>query len=198
MKSPVYRTSDFLQAMQALMPRGRVWPRDADAVQTKVLTGLSAIYERSSADAVKLLADAFPSTAYSLLPEWESALGLPSACTGVLPTVQARQGAVKAKFAGTGGQSLSYYIGFAANLGYPITITQHAPFRCGASRMGSPLGDAGWFFVWTVNAPTFAITSFATGKSAMGEPLRSWDTQILPCALAELAPAHTILQFNYA
>lgn len=41
------------------------------------------------------------------------------------------------------------------------------------------------------------MRSSRVGKSAVGEPLRSWGNSEMQCRLGELAPAHTVLQFAY-
>lgn len=198
MLAPSLTSADYLRAFQALMPRGRVWPRDPDAVQTKVFSGLTQIYARNTDRANYLLIDSFPATTYELLPEWESTLGLPDPCAGVSPTVQQRRTQVVARLASSGGQSAAYYIGVAAQLGYGITITNYAPFRCGQSRCGQQLGNADWFFAWSVNAPLNTVVRFAAGQSAAGEPLGSWNNNVLECELKAVAPAHTVLQFRYS
>ncbi|WP_197520275.1 putative phage tail protein, partial [Paraburkholderia tropica] len=55
-------------------------------------------YERSTSRANYLLIDSFPPTAYELLPEWESTLGLPDPCAGEAPTIPQRQAQVLARF----------------------------------------------------------------------------------------------------
>jgi uncharacterized protein YmfQ (DUF2313 family) len=198
MLAPNLTSSDYLRAFQGLMPRGRVWPRDPDAVQTQVFTGLTQIYGRQTARSNYLLVDSFPATTYELLPEWELTLGLPDPCAGESPTVQQRRAQVVARLANAGGQSAAYYIGFAAQLGYGITITNFAPFRCGQSRCGQQLGNTDWFFVWSANAPLNTVVRFAAGQSAAGEPLASWGNTVLQCELSAIAPAHTVLQFRYS
>lgn len=198
MLAPNLTGADYLRAFQALMPRGRVWPRDPDAVQTQVFTGLTQIYARNTARANYLLVDAFPATTYELLPEWEATLGLPDPCAGESPTIQQRRAQVVARLSSSGGQSAAYYIGFAAQLGYGITITNYAPFRCGQSTCGQQLGNSDWFFTWSVNAPLNTVVRFAAGQSAAGEPLASWNNAVLQCELSAIAPAHTVLQFRYS
>ena len=198
MLAPNLTSADFLRAFQALMPRGRVWPRDQDAVQTKVFSGLTQVYGRQTARSNYLLVDSFPGTTYELLPEWESTLGLPDPCAGESPTVQQRRAQVVARLANSGGQSAAYYIGFAAKLGYGITITNFAPFRCGQSYCGQQLGNSDWFFTWAINAPLNTVVRFAAGQSAAGEPLGSWNNAVLQCELSAVAPAHTVLQFRYS
>ncbi|KWR88759.1 YmfQ family protein [Cupriavidus sp. IDO] len=198
MLAPNLTSADYLRAFQALMPRGRVWPRDPDAVQTQVFTGLTQIYARNTARANYLLVDAFPATTYELLPEWESTLGLPDPCAGESPTVQQRRAQVVARLANSGGQSAAYYIGFAAKLGYGITVTNFAPFHCGQSTAGQQLGNTDWFFAWSVNAPLNTVVRFAAGQSTAGEPLGSWNNNVLECELNAVKPAHTVLQFRYS
>ncbi|GJG92827.1 DUF2313 domain-containing protein [Cupriavidus pauculus] len=190
--------ADFLRAFQSLMPRGRVWDTDPSSVQTKVQAGLTASYEAQTARCNYLLADSFPATTYELLPEWESTLGLPDPCAGPAPSVQVRRQQVVARLANAGGQSAAYYIGFAQRLGYGITVTNYAPFRCGQSTAGQQLGNQDWFFTWSINAALNTVVRFAAGQSAAGDPLASWGNQVLECEMSEVAPAHTILQFHYA
>lgn len=193
--APLYSSADYLVALQNLLPRGRIWPRDADAVMTAALAGLAPIYVRNNARANQVIDEAFPPATYELLPQWEATLGLPDPCGGVAPTVQARRGQVVARFIAKGGQSAAYFIEFAAALGFTITVNSCAPFRMGQSRMGQPLGDSEWMFVWQVHGPVDAAIPFRMGLSAMGEPLEAFVTGVLQCELNAITPAHTLLQY---
>jgi uncharacterized protein YmfQ (DUF2313 family) len=157
-----------------------------------------ASYEAQTARSNYLLVDAFPGTTYELLPEWELTLGLPDPCAGEAPSVQVRRQQVAARLSSAGGQSAAYYIGFAQRLGYGITVTNYAPFRCGQSTAGQQLGNQDWFFTWSINAVLNTVVRFAAGQSAAGDPLASWGNQVLECEMSAAAPAHTILQFHYA
>ncbi|WP_069267430.1 YmfQ family protein [Paraburkholderia nodosa] len=197
MLAPNYSAADYLRALQALLPRGRVWPRDTDAKQSAVLGTLTPVFERLNARANNLLIDAFPASTYELLPEWELTLGLPDPCAGEQPTVAARRAQVLARFAGTGGQSIQYFIDYAARLGFTVTVTQYAPFRMGQQAMGSQLGSPDWAFTWAVNAPLASLIPFTMGQSAMGDALQSWNNTVLECELNTVKPAHTLLLFTY-
>src|SRR5579883_2631705 len=118
MGAPLLLAADFLAALQALMPRGRVWPQDPDATETAVLSGLAKAYERQTARANALLVDAFPATTFELLPEWEETLGLPDPCIGDSPTIEQRVGQVVARFAQAGGQSVAFFTAYAEALGF--------------------------------------------------------------------------------
>lgn len=123
-----FSVDDYLGALQGLMPTGRVWNRDSDSVQTAVLMFLANSFYQSGSDALALLADSFPSTATTMLPEWESSLGLPDDCTiGEMQSITQRQLAIKTKLATAGGQSVQHFIDAAAALGYAITVTSIDP-----------------------------------------------------------------------
>lgn len=194
---PDFTNADFQLGMQNLLPTGPVWPRDADAQQTQIIGALTQTYVRNAARANNLLSDAFPVQPVELLPEWELSLGLPDPCAGVLPTIQQRQQQVAARFIAGGGQSIAYYINFAATLGYTISITQFTTSRFGQP-FGLPFNGAAWAFAWQVDAPTFAVESFEFGRDAFGEPFASWGNTVLQCEIQRLAPAHTTVTFSYS
>ncbi|MEX3635944.1 YmfQ family protein [Paraburkholderia sp. BR14320] len=197
MSAPNYQAADFLSALQALMPRGLAWPRDPSAVMTRVMGCLTPTFARHAQRNNALLVDAFPATAVELLPEWESALGLPDPCAGPAPNLQSRQRQVVARFAGAGGQSIAYYISYAATLGYAITVTEFTPFRVGQQAMGAPLGTQDWAFTWQVNAPLLTLVYFRAGESSADEPLETFGNAVLSCELEAIKPAHTILNMAY-
>ncbi len=192
LKAPVYTRADFRHAFQSLLPHGRAWPRETDTVQAQAVDGLAGVCERQAADAMRLLADAFPVTAQYLLTDWEATLGLvPQA------TVQQRQYAAVAQLIGLGGQSVPYLISYAAALGYTISITQFAPARAGAARAGTPCYGNDWAFAWRVSAPLATATHARAGVSGAGEPLAFWGNATLESALRRIAAAHTVLIFSY-
>lgn len=200
MSAPNYQASDFLTALQALMPRGLAWPRDPTSVMAQVEAGLAPTWQRHTEQNNNLLVDAFPSTSVQLLPEWEAALGLPDPCAGPAPTIAARQAQVVARFAGSGGQSVPYFIQYAALLGYTVTVTEYVASRVGQSRVGQSISRLGpqWSFAWQINAPLNTVTQSRAGYARAGEPLASWGNEVLECEISELIPAHTTIIFAYS
>jgi uncharacterized protein YmfQ (DUF2313 family) len=197
MPAPNLTGADFLRAFQALMPQGRVWPRDPDAVQTQVFTGLTQIYGRTTARANYLLIDAFPATTYELLPEWELTLGLPDPCAGSAPTIQQRRNQVVARLSNSGGQSIAYFVIFAAQLGFTVTITQYSQARAGILKAGQPCNGYDWNFAWKITAPLNTVVRAVAGAMAAGDPLAAWSNSILECEFRAVMPAHTIPIFAY-
>jgi uncharacterized protein YmfQ (DUF2313 family) len=195
MAAPNYAAADYLRALQTLLPRGRVWPRDPDAQQTKVLSGFTPCFSVLTGRANNLLIDAFPGSTYELLPEWEETLGLPDPCAGEAPSTELRVAQVVSRLTATGGQSIAYFTAVALALGYAITITQFVPSRFGKA-FGTLFGGTAWAFAWQVNAPTFTIDTLQFGGS-FGTSFASWGNTVLQCELQRYAPAHTLVLFSY-
>jgi uncharacterized protein YmfQ (DUF2313 family) len=196
MATPLYTDDEFTQQLVGMLPRGRAWPRDLDAVVRSTFKGCAPSFSRSMARGNNLLVDGFPATAVELLPEWEGTLGLPDPCAGLAPTIPQRQAAVVVRFATSGGQQAQHYIDVAAALGFPITITQFTPFRVGM-RVGGRLGGADWAYAWQVNAPLYGIQPFRVGENRAGDRLATFGNAVLECELNAIKPAHTILIFSY-
>jgi len=188
MAAPLYRAADYLAALQALMPRGRVWSRDPAAVQTKVLAGLTKSYETHNARANNLLIDAFPKTTVELLPEWEASLGLPSLAAGPAPSVLARQTLVVARFVGAGGQSIPCFTNYSALLGFAVTFTRHAPFRCGQSRCGQPVGAL---------EQMYALTALTSADAATSTPFGAYGPAVLQAELQRITPPYSMVNYLF-
>lgn len=195
--------ADYLAAIQALLPRGRAWPRDPAALMTALLDGFAKSYATTDARQTNLLTDAFPVTTVELLPEWESTLGLPDPCLGEAPTLQQRQGQVVARFKAQGGQSVAYLNSVAEALGFRVAITEFANFRSGINHAGDGIngsevptpgayfiagsGHAGdpivmwlngsegfdWSFAIMIKAISEPTEFFRAGVSSAGEPIES-------------------------
>lgn len=194
----LFTTDDYRQALQALIPTGRAWPRDPDAVQFAVLRALAASFQRSDNDALSILNGAFPKTAIIMLTEWEKSLGLPDDCSiGEVDTIAKRQSAIVSKLISTGGQSKSYFIGIAKALGYNITINEYRQARSGLSVCGDGINGDDWPFVWMVEGEETNISYARVGLSYCGDPLRSWGNKQLECRLSALSPSHTLVKFGY-
>jgi uncharacterized protein YmfQ (DUF2313 family) len=195
---PTLTQQDYADALFALAPQGRAWPQDATTVFQQVLAALAPTPFRAFESASNLLTDAFPATTVELLPEWQATLGLPDPCAGTSPLLSVEQSQVLARFIAGGGQSVEFFINFALTLGYPITITQFAPFRAGFNTIGQPLYDDAWSFTWQVNAPAIAQTLFTVGNSTIGQALVTvTGNTVLECELQRLAPAHTTVIFSF-
>lgn len=191
-------SSDYLAQLQALLPQGFAWPRQADAALTKLLLAWADELARIDGRAADLIEEADPRTTAELLVDWERVAGLPDPCVAALAGTQAtmqRRATLVAKLTTIGGQSAAYYIALAARLGYTITITEHKTFTV-RSKVNDPLNDLPWRFVFTVNAPLDTVRRF-TVRSAVTDPLAAWGNELLECVISRLKPAHTHVLFAY-
>jgi uncharacterized protein YmfQ (DUF2313 family) len=191
--------TDYLAQLQALLPQGQAWPRDADAALTQLLHAWADELARVDGRAADLVEEADPRTTAELLADWERVAGLPDPCVEALAgsqTTAQRRAGLAAKLTTIGGQSAAYYIALAASLGYVVSVTEFRPFTAGSSA-GDALTNGDWIFAWQVNAPQDTIVEFAAGRSCAGEPLRAWGNELLECAISRLKPAHTHVLFAY-
>ncbi len=189
----------YLAQLQALLPPGRALTREPSAVLTAVLAALAEEFGRVDARALQLLEEADPRTAYDLLPGWERVAGLPDSCAGdIVRTLEDRRGAVWAQLASVGGQSASYLIARAAEIGHTITITEIRPTIAGVMQAGDEVvAQHEHRHYWQVNVPVDNTYAFVAGVSTAGDELGYWQPIRLECLFARLKPAHTDIIYNY-
>jgi uncharacterized protein YmfQ (DUF2313 family) len=196
----VLTESDYLRQMQALLPPGPAWPKDDDALLTRMLGALAAELARVDGRVRQLVDEDDPHMAAELLLDWERVAGLPDTCvalSGQTQSIAQRRAALVARLTMLGGQSKAYFIALAASLGYTVTITEFRPFRAGQSRSGDPVAT-NWQFAWQVNAPLNTVTPFRAGNAVAGDPINSWGNKLLECVLSRFKPAHTTVVFAYS
>ncbi|MFT9385515.1 YmfQ family protein [Acetobacter sp.] len=192
-----YSADDFLAAFQRHLPTGPIWPRDPGSNQAAALRCLMPTLERLAQRDANLLIDAFPATTVELLPEWQASLGLPDACAGTDPTIEQQRAQVVARLTDSGGASVDYFVGFAANLGYDISITEFAPARADFLCADDPVYDPFWAYMWRVNAPAVTVEYFSADVSFADEPLAEWGNAVLECEIQARKPARTTVFFAY-
>jgi uncharacterized protein YmfQ (DUF2313 family) len=187
--------SAYLEQLQALLPPGAAWPRDPDAVLTRILDSTAAEMARIDGRAADLALEADPRTTIELLADWERVLGLPDPCSGLAPDLAGRRAQVTARLTALGGQSVAFFIALGAALGYTVSIEEFRPFTCD-SQVDDSIDPHPWPFAWRVQAPRTTVRVMSCA-SACDEPIRSWGNQPLECLFQRLAPAHTKVLFAY-
>jgi uncharacterized protein YmfQ (DUF2313 family) len=119
-------------------------------------------------------------------------------------TTTERQRRVLRKLTSTGGQSRSFFIELAAQIGLQVEIDEFKPMRSGF-RSGDACYGEDWAFVWRVRLLPFSAATglvlrserFRSGQSRSGDRLRSFSVQELECIIRRAAPAHTKVIFVY-
>ena len=190
--------ADYGRQLGQLLPPGPACTSDPDSQLQRLLRAFGESFARVHARADDLDREIDPSLAHEILERWESVLGLPDKCSGLLEsTLQGRRNAVVAKLFATGGQSVEFFQGVGLSLGFDVTISEFRPFRAGRSAAGDPLTNGDWVHSWRVNAPSVTVLAFRAGLSVAGEPLQAWGEDSLECKLKQLKPAQTVLLTGY-
>lgn len=188
---------DYLQQLQALLPRGKAWTREAGTAMTNLLTGIAQEFARVDLRAEDLIAETDPRFTNELLTQWEAVAGLPDPCGDELGnTVELRRQVLTYKVTNIGGQSRQFYIDIAARLGFTVTITEFTPYTVDDDVDDSIYGQE-WIFAWQVNAPAETVREMTVDSEVDGF-IRYWGNQILECNISRLKPAHTHVLFAYA
>jgi uncharacterized protein YmfQ (DUF2313 family) len=187
----------YLAQLQQLLPPGLAWPREPDAVLTKLLASIADGLARVDARAVRLMVETDSRSTLELIEEWETAVGLPDACIGPLDDIAERRDLATRRHTDDGGQSVAHFVALAAALGYEITIVEQRARWHGRRRMGEPYGLADWQFVWDVHAPETTVFPRHYGAARLGLPYATWGNQVLECEITKNAPAHTLPRFLY-
>lgn len=172
MRAPQFSVNDYVGALQALFPRGLVWPRAADSTQAAVLRGLAPVYYRTNQSANELLVVSFPATVDDLLPEWNATLGLPGRFGYTGDDLATQQAQVVAALTDSGGQSVAFFLQLLASLGCTATIRQYRPTRVNDA-VNTPIRGREWAHVWVVTV------------SGSADPV------VVEAVLERYKPAHT-------
>ena len=200
-------TSDFTTTIQIdapinhdqvildLLPTGRAWPKYADSNLTKVVSSFGPTFDRASSLLTSLIIETRPDITNQLLTEWAESTSLPDVCLSLETyTSDELRRWMLVRVLNNGGSSVSYFIAYAAMLGYTITITEfNEPQVCGVFQAGTELGDPDAPFRWRVNFECQGYEDPIVGVFQAGQPL-GWmniPRQVM-CCFNNLKPAHTL------
>lgn len=132
---------DYAEGFSDLHPAGAAWPRAEapapgditlrgdDEALSDLTRGLAKVWgDKVDARAADLLfIETDPRQANELLPEWESAFGLPDPCSTEVQDLALRHEALIRKLTLLGRQDRQFFIDLAAGLGYQIKIYEYRP-----------------------------------------------------------------------
>lgn len=197
----IRRSGDnYADALANLLPQGLAWPRIKTSVLQKVVSGLAQIFGYADdriADLLEVETD--PTKTSELLPEWETAWGLPDSCIPIPPADEpTRRDNLVNKITLLGEQSRAFFITQGVNYGETVTIREYAPYLCGVSQVGdtrmASLSDDPAHFRWQLGAPETRF--YWTVK--IEALLASFKGADLHCLLRRWKPAHTEVLFDYS
>jgi uncharacterized protein YmfQ (DUF2313 family) len=192
--------ADHLVQLQALLPQGPAWPREPDAMLTKLLAGFAPELARFDARSAELLEEIDVRTSAELLADWEAVLGLPDRCAAATSTsLDGRRISALRKLAYQAGHTPAFYRSLAAALGYDVEIHEFDPAVDTYDGSLTPLITGGrWRFVWRMHVLTpVSFRLFRVGHSRVGDSLREGGAHELECVITAAKQSHTHVIFTY-
>jgi len=148
-------TASFATSFLRALPQGAAWNKEHDSNTSIALYPLSNVMNTVYNLGVSLINDVFPATTVQHIPEWQSSLGIDTTCVLANATIAQQQQQIVTKLTNPGGCSLAYYVNYAAQLGYTITINNY-----GHLRTGFHAGDSCWSldadYTWIVHVSASA------------------------------------------
>ncbi len=187
-----------LSCVFAIQPSGWALPNAADSMWANFLAPMCAQWSALEAQAEQFGPEIDPRTTVLLLPEWQALMG-PDPCgrDQLLLSQSDQQSLVYQRYTSRGGQSIAYYTALAAKMGVSISVREGTWSRAGMMRAGTPVSAPGNQFNWQVALPQTRLVPFRSGASQAGNPLGAFTPNLVQCAIAIAAPAHTNVGFDY-
>ena len=190
--------ADYLNQLQALLPRGLAWAKEQASNLTLLLAAWADEFARVDLRCDELVNEADPRSAFELLPDWERIAGLPDPCVTIGQSIDQRQSALVSKLIMSGGQSRAYFIGIAEAMGYPgATIDEFWMMTC-IDDCNAEINSQADLFCWRINLPASIGGLFLMNcKSDCNNALQSWGDEAIECRINNYKPAHTNVIFAY-
>ena len=190
--------ADYLSLLQASLPQGLAWPRSPTALLTKMLNAIATEFARVDARALNLMDEQDPRTTLELLPDHEAFAGLPDPCVTTEQTIEQRRNALKSKLRMRGGQSPTYFIAAAEDMGYVGATIEHQYhiMHCN-DECDYLLHSASDVHTWTLNLPSDGAYFVMTTNSTCDDSLAAWGDEAIECRVNRYKPAHTNIIFTY-
>lgn len=193
-------TADQLAHLQALLPQGPAWPREPDAMLTRLLAGFAPEFVRFDTRAKQILEEIDVRTTAELLAQWEIVLGLPDRCADATSTtLEGRRISAARKLAYQAGHTPAFYRSLAAALGYDVEIHEFDPdVDDYDGSLTAQITGGRWRFVFRVHVLTpTSFRLFRVGHSRAGDPLREGGVHELECVITAAKQSHTHVIFTY-
>ena len=169
----------YTQILQALLPQGRIWPRDSEATLTNLLQSWADEMARVDGRADDLMDEVDPSTTLEMLSDFERVCGLPGKCADRRGDrgAKARRGPGQAHQPGRADPGLFHQLGLR-NWATRWRSRNLGPFELGGATGDRAYGTP-WAHAWRVHGPMdqfsfFTAGSFAGERLAAPGETKSW------------------------
>lgn len=169
-----------------MLPKGRAWARHAGASILELLAGTLYEFARVEERSDEFSTEMDPTQTSALLPEWESALGLPGECTA--PTTEGgRRAAIVTRLTDSGTNTEAAISAAVAAFDSGTSVdafVRDTQFEVGSDGggAGQPVGADEWAHTVTILIDTTNLTL---------------DTVALECIVDEIKRAHGHYIYTY-
>ena len=189
-------TAGYLQQLQALMPRGRAWTRDAGATLTALLRAFAAGMSALDLKALQARIDVLPSRTTDLIDEWERTVGLPDECSEEAATgLAARRAVVVERLVSRVDLNQQTFKALARSFGLTVTVDEQDQPRAGMID-GLDVTGGRWRHVWWITV-TADESRFKSVLDDVSTPLLEFGVaDEFLCRLRRLNPAHAHLELS--
>lgn len=187
----------YAHQRRTLQPAGPALPADPGSNWQRLTDALADELARADSRALALFSEADPRTTYEMIRDWERLLGVSG---GFDDALQVRRARLTEHITRVGGQSISYILDRASNLGFNITISEfHRDYSlAGVLTAGDELfADISQRLSFRVNVAVQAGAAFTAGASTAGDTLGSWSPDRLVDLIERIKPAHARVIWNY-
>lgn len=190
---------DAHQELLSLLPPGWLWPRAGDgSLIGAILQAPATLFAEIEAVAEEMMDEVDPRTATVCLGDFERVLGAdPCGRDPLTLSVSDRQQLAHQRWTARGGQSIAYFVDYAAKRGVTITIDEFRVTRAGRARAGDRLVSHPEQFVWRVNVPLGNWRIARAGRAVAGDRTYQFALADIECDIRRLKPAHTEVSFRY-
>ena len=180
------RAARFAARGRGMLPKGLAWARFSGAKMRELLTGTTYEFARVEERSDEFSTEMDPTQTSALLPEWESALGLPGECTAPT-TTEGRRAAILTRLtdSGTNTEAAIEAAVSAFDSGTSVdAFVRATQFEVGddGGGAGQPVGADEWAHTVTIQISTTNL---------------SLDTAALECIVDEIKRAHGHYIYEY-
>jgi len=189
-------SAQYVEVVQGLLPKGKLWLRNGFGVLFTLLLGISDELARVDQAIDSILEEADPRTAKDLISDWENFVSLPDSTQAISTLLDERRADVHRKLTDPGGQSDDVFASLAQSFGYSVKVRNFTPFCAGTGTAGKEVFSPSWRGHWGVFATGIVVRHFSAGDSA-GQPLTSWRNSILEAVIKKAAQSQSTPHFYY-
>jgi uncharacterized protein YmfQ (DUF2313 family) len=194
----IYGSSNYLQGMIGLLPKGPAWELDESSLFYRLMQICADEFARIDLDIAQLVEESDPRTASATLSDWFDEWGIPDDCLKLLddPTTEDYRKVLILKIT-TLGLTFEELVTVIGNyLGYDASVGD-TDIHTVASTVDARLYDVSWRNTALIVSADETVVNLLTVDDRVSMALAEWGDELWECLITALAPAHNNVIFQY-